>query len=81
MVGQYVRLLLVPMPPPDDMLVFVLLDICEPGLSRAEMLLTWIHPLHAVGKGVVGDEIVASRSWVYEDAMGFDEGRQGEREK
>lgn len=47
----------------------------------ARMLLTWIHPLHAVGKGVVGDEIVASRSWIYEDAMGLDKSRQGEGEK
>lgn len=45
------------------------------------MLLTWIHPLHAVGKGVVGDEIVASRSGIDEDAVGFDEGRQGEGEE
>lgn len=45
------------------------------------MLLTWIHPLHAVGKGVVGDEIVAARSWIYEDDMGLDKSRQGEGEK
>lgn len=47
----------------------------------AQMLLTWIHPLHAVGKGVVGDEIVAARSWIYEDDMGLDKSRQGEGEK
>lgn len=48
----------------------------------AEMMLpTWIHPLHAVGKGVVGDEVVASRSGVNEDAVGFDESRQGEGEE
>jgi hypothetical protein len=45
------------------------------------MLLTGIHPLHAVGKGVVGDEVVASRSGVDEDAVGFDESRQGEGEE
>jgi hypothetical protein len=43
--------------------------------------LTWIHPLHAVGEGVVGDEVVASRSGIDEDAVGFDKSRQGEGEK
>lgn len=50
-------------------------------VSSLLMLLTWIHPLHAVGKRLVGDEVVAAPSWVYYDAMGLDEGRQGECEE
>jgi hypothetical protein len=62
-VGQYVLLVVVPMPPPEK---------CEQALVglRHEghgMKLTRILPLHAVGKGLVCDEIVAPRPGVADD--------------
>jgi hypothetical protein len=49
------------------------------GEKSLGLLLTWIHPLHAVGKRLVGNEVVAAPSRVYHDGVGLDEGRQGER--
>ena len=43
------------------------------GLGGERGLLTWIHPLHAVGEGLVCDEVVASRAGVGNDYVGLGE--------
>ena len=44
-------------------------------------MLTWVFPLHAIGEGLVGDEVVSARSGVGdEDVCGCRRGHDG-REK
>jgi hypothetical protein len=40
-----------------------------------------VHPLHAIGEGVVGDQIVTSPAWIGYDGMRGCESRKCEREK
>ena len=49
-------------------------------LGQAEAA-AWIHPLHAVGKLVVCDEVVSSPSWVCDDGVGRRQQRAGDAEK
>ncbi len=42
-------------------------------------MLTGIVPLHAKGEGLVGDEVIASASWICDDDMGG--GETGEEDE
>jgi hypothetical protein len=48
-------------------LASVLRDPRDKRRSIAQRKLTWVHPLHAVGVCVVGDEIVAAPSRIADD--------------
>lgn len=39
------------------------------SIEGKRQLLTWIHPLHAIGKCVVGDQVVSSPSGICDDGV------------
>jgi len=42
---------------------------------------TWIDPLHAIWKGLVGDEVIAAPAWVGDYTVGRDDCREDDGEK